>query len=107
MHGPIAKSGRLTALLVPYLRVLVPGLIVVGTFVLLVEMASFVTIGAEQGKSFKLGGVTHIDPFTLPPWLAAAAALAIAALWLRLEGRALRPVWGALSDEATRLGHVS
>jgi branched-chain amino acid transport system permease protein len=107
MHGPIARSGRGAALIVPYLRVLLPGLMAVGAFVLLVEMASFVTIGAEQGKSFKLGGATHIDPFTLPPWLAAAAALVVAIVWLRLEARALGRVWDGLSDEARRLGHAS
>jgi len=106
-HAPIARSGRLAALLLPYLRVLVPGVIAVGTFVLLVEMASFVTIGAEQGKSFKLGGVTHIDPFTLLPWLVAGVALVIAALWLRLETRAFGRAWDALSHAAKRLGHDS
>ena len=73
----------------------------------MVEMASFVTIGAEQGKSFKLGGVTHIDPFTLPPWLLRQQALAIAALWLRLESRAFGQVWDVLSEEAKRLGQAS
>jgi branched-chain amino acid transport system permease protein len=107
MHGPIARSGRVAALIVPYLRVLLPGLMMVGAFVLLVEMASFVTIGAEQGKSFKLGGAMHIDPFTLPPWVVAAAALVVATSWLRLEARALGRVWDGLSDEAKRLGQAS
>jgi len=107
VHAPIARSGRLAALLLPYLRVLVPGVIAVGTFVLLVEMASFVTIGAEQGKSFKLGGVTHIDPFTLLPWLVAGVAFVIAALWLRFETRAFGRAWDALSHAAKSLGHDS
>ena len=107
MHGPIVRNGRLSALLVPYLRVLVPGLVVVGAFVLLVEMASFVTIGAQQGKSFKIGGLAHIDPFTLPPWLASAIALLVAALWLRLEARPFARVWDALNEEAKRPGQPS
>jgi branched-chain amino acid transport system permease protein len=105
LHAPIARSGRLAALVVPYLRVLIPGSISVGAFVVLVEMASFVTIGAEQGKSFKLGGVTHIDPFTVPPWLVALVTLAIAPVWLRFEAIAFGRVWDALSDEAKQLGH--
>jgi branched-chain amino acid transport system permease protein len=106
MHGPIARSGRIAALIGPYLRVLLPGLTAVATFVLLVEMASFVTIGAEQGKSFKLGGILHIDPFTVLPWMAATAVFAIAAAWLRLEARAFGHVWDELSEEAKRLGQT-
>jgi branched-chain amino acid transport system permease protein len=106
MHGPIARSGRLAALLVPYVRVLVPGLVLIFCFVLLIEMASFVTIGAEQGKSFKLSGFTHIDPFTWPPWLSTAAALLVAALWLRLEARAFGRVWDALSEVSKQPGRV-
>jgi len=107
MHGPIARSGLVAALIVPYLRVLLPGLMMVGAFVLLVEMVSFVAIGTEQGKSFKLGGAMHIDPFTLSPWVAAATALVIATVWLRLEARALGRVWDGLSDEAKRLEQAS
>ena len=107
MHGPIARSGRIAALIVPYLRVLMPGLAVIAAFVLLVEMASFVTIGAEQGKSFKLGGILHIDPFTAPPWMAAIAVFAIAAVWLRLEARAFGRVWDELSEAAKRLGQAT
>jgi branched-chain amino acid transport system permease protein len=107
VHGPIARSGRLKLLLVPYVRVLAPGLIAAGAFVLLVEMASFVTIGAGQGKAFKLGGVTHIDPITLPPWLAAVAAFVIAALWLRREATAFGRVWDALYDELKLMGRAS
>jgi hypothetical protein len=106
MHGPIARSGRIAALVGPYLRVLLPGLTAVAAFVLLVEMASFVTIGAEQGKSFKLGGILHIDPFTVLPWMAATAVFAIAAVWLRLEARAFGRVWDELSEEAKRLGQT-
>jgi branched-chain amino acid transport system permease protein len=107
IHGPIARSGRIAALIVPYLRVLFPGVTVVAVFVLLVEMASFVTIGAEQGKSFKLGGILHIDPFTVLPWMGAIAIFAVAAVWLRLEARAFGRVWDELSDEAKRLGQAT
>jgi branched-chain amino acid transport system permease protein len=99
MHGPIVRSGRLSALAVPYLRVLLPGLLLVGAFILLVEMASFVTIGAEQGKSFKLGGMMHIDPHAWAPWLVAAAAFVIGAVWLRQESRAFARVWESLSEQ--------
>ena len=54
-HAPIARIGRLRELVVPYLRILVPGLLSVFGFVLLIELASFTTIGAAQGKAFKIG----------------------------------------------------
>src|SRR6478736_84063 len=54
-HAPIARTGRLRELVVPYLRILVPGLISVFGFVLLVELASFTTIGVAQGKACKIG----------------------------------------------------
>jgi branched-chain amino acid transport system permease protein len=99
-HAPIARRGRLGRLAVPYLRVLVPGLLLVATFVLLVEMASFVTILAGQGKPFALGGVLRIDPFTALPWIAAPACLIVAGLWLRHEARAFARTWDAVSAAA-------
>ena len=44
------RAGRLPRLALPYLRIVVPGLAVVAGFVGLVELLSFLTIGAEQGK---------------------------------------------------------
>jgi branched-chain amino acid transport system permease protein len=49
-HGPIVRAGQLGRLAVPYLRVLVPGMLMVAGFVGLVELTSFLTIGAAQGK---------------------------------------------------------
>jgi branched-chain amino acid transport system permease protein len=101
-HAAIARSGRLGRLTVPYVRVLLPGLLLVAAFVLLVEMASFVTILAGQGKPFVLGSIAGIDPFAVPPWIAAAACLGVAGLWLRQEARAFGRVWDELSAAVTR-----
>ena len=51
------RSGRGARLAAPYARILVPGLLVAFGFVLLIELCSFLTIGAAQGKSFKLSAV--------------------------------------------------
>src|ERR1700760_4541905 len=56
-HGPIRQAGRLSSLTIPYLRLVIPSLGVVFGFVGLVELMSFLTIGAAQGK--KLGFVSH------------------------------------------------
>ena len=50
------RAGRFGRLLVPYLRVIVPALVMVLGFVGVVELASFLTIGAAQGKSLVLFG---------------------------------------------------
>ena len=98
-HTPIARSGRLRELTVPYVRLLVPGVVVVLGFVLLVELTSFMTIGAAQGKKFKLGAL-EIDPTTLPPWLLGAVALVAGGLWLRHEAGRFSQIWNQLLEQA-------
>src|ERR1700744_2137320 len=73
-HGPILGAGRFSRLLVPYLRVIVPGLLMVLGFVGFVELASFLTIGAAQGKVLVLFG-NKIDEHAVVPWLIAFACL--------------------------------
>ena len=51
MHGPIWRAGRLGRLAGPYLRLLPPALLLMLGFVLVIELCSFLTIGAAQGKS--------------------------------------------------------
>ncbi len=102
-HTPIVRIGRLRELIVPYIRVLLPGLLLVFGFVLLVELTSFTTIGAAQGKHFKIG-VYVVDPHTWFPWTLGAAALALGVAWLRLESRAFRRKWDALIEDAKAKG---
>lgn len=102
-HIPIARTGRMHELVVPYARILVPGLAIVFGFVLLVELASFTTIGVAQGKQFKIGAFA-VDPQTAFPWVLGFAALLIGALWLRFESRAFRRKWDALIEDAKAKG---
>jgi branched-chain amino acid transport system permease protein len=94
-HGPIVRAGQLGRLTVPYIRVLVPGILMVLGFVGLVELASFLTIGAAQGKSLVLFG-NKIDIHAAMPWLLATVLLLGGGIWLRLEARAFRRVWEGL-----------
>jgi branched-chain amino acid transport system permease protein len=94
-HGPIVRAGQLGRLTVPYLRVLVPGILMVSGFVGLVELTSFLTIGAAQGKSLVLFG-NKIDVHATLPWLLAAIGLVGGGFWLRLEARSFRRVWESL-----------
>src|SRR5262249_2637746 len=55
-HTPIARAGLLHRLTLPYLRILVPGLVMLFGFVGLVELLSFLTIGMAQGKRLSLLG---------------------------------------------------
>jgi branched-chain amino acid transport system permease protein len=97
-HGPIVSAGRFRKLLVPYARVLVPGAIMVLGFVGLVELASFLTIGAAQGKALVLFG-SKIDEHAVLPWLAAAVFLVGGGFWFSIEARAFRKVWEGIMAE--------
>lgn len=97
-HGPIVRAGRFGRLLVPYLRVLVPGLLMVLGFVGVVELASFLTIGAAQGKALVLFG-HKIDEHEATPWLVAFVSLAAGTFWFALEAKSFRRVWDGLMLE--------
>ena len=105
MHAPIWRSGRLGRLAGPYARVVAPGVVAVVGFVLLIELCSFLTIGAAQGKSFKLSGVT-IDPQHPKPWLIGALFLVVGGLVLWREGRRFRAAWEAVMEEIKGAGRA-
>jgi branched-chain amino acid transport system permease protein len=67
-------------------------------FVGLVELTSFLTIGAAQGKTLILFGHS-IDVHANLPWLLAAILLVGGGFWLRLEARVFRRVWDGLMIE--------
>ncbi len=97
-HGPIWRAGRLPRLLLPYLRLLLPGLASIAGFVGLVELLSFVTIGAEQGKHMVLFG-SPIDVTSPVPWSIAVSLLVIGGTWLRKESRRFARVWESVTDD--------
>jgi branched-chain amino acid transport system permease protein len=97
-HGPIVSAGRFGKLALPYVRVIVPGLIMVLGFVGVVELASFLTIGAAQGKSLVLFG-HKINESDIAPWLAAFVCLTGGTFWFAIEARSFRRVWDGLMAE--------
>jgi branched-chain amino acid transport system permease protein len=100
-HAPIKRAGRLGSLAVPYLRLVVPSVAAVLGFVGVVELMSFLTIGAAQGKKLVL--LAHpIDVHATMPWAISAACLILGALWLRWEAGAFHRVWENLSAEIRR-----
>ena len=52
--GLVWRAGRLSRLLVPYLRLLPAGIASLAGFVGVVELLSFLTIGAAQGRMERL-----------------------------------------------------
>jgi branched-chain amino acid transport system permease protein len=104
-HAPIARAGLLRRLLVPYLRIALPGLIVLFGFVGLVELLSFLTIGMAQGKKLTLFGQA-IDIAGAGPWLVTLVCLLGGGFWLTREGARFRQVWNSLIDIA-RPGEAS
>lgn len=105
MHVPIVRIGKLGELAVPYLRMLLPVVLCLVGFVLLVELASFTTIGASQGKAFSFLGQS-MDATSGMPWLVGFAALLLGGLWLRREGRTFARTWNALMELAKAQGGV-
>jgi branched-chain amino acid transport system permease protein len=97
-HGPIVRSGHFGRLAVPYIRVVVPGLLLVLGFVGLVELTSFLTIGAAQGKTLVLFG-RKIDVHAGLPWLLTTVLLLGGGFWLRIEARSFRRIWQGLMIE--------
>jgi branched-chain amino acid transport system permease protein len=97
-HDPIVRGGRFGRLIVPYAKVLVPGIVMVLGFVGLVELASFLTIGAAQGKTLVLFG-NKIDDHAPLPWLSAGLCLVGGGLWFGGEARSFRRVWQGLMLE--------
>ncbi len=97
-HKPIKDSGMLGRLTVPYLRLVLPGLALILGFVGIVELLSFLTIGAAQGKKLVLFG-NPIETGSAVPWGVIAALLVIGALWLTREARAFHRVWEAITSE--------
>ena len=91
-HGPIARAGRMGRLAVPYLRLLIPGGATLLGAVGLVEIASFVTIGAAQGKTLSVFG-HKIGVDDTMPWVIAFALLGVGGAWLRIEIRHFARVW--------------
>jgi branched-chain amino acid transport system permease protein len=84
---------------VPYLRILVPGLVMLLGFVGIVELLSFLTIGMAEGKQLILLG-HPIDVVSPVPWLVSAACLLGGCVWLTIEARLFKPVWDGLMEAA-------
>jgi branched-chain amino acid transport system permease protein len=98
-HAPIARAGLLRRLVVPYLRMFVPGAIILFGFVGLVELASFLTIGMAQGKRLALFGQA-IDIHSPVPWLVTISCLGAGGLWLSHESARFKRVWDGLIEIA-------
>ena len=97
-HGPVWRAGRLSRLLWPYLRLLPAGLATVAGFIGLIELLSFLTIGAEQGKHLMLFG-SPIDIASATPWAVATGLLVVGGVWLRKESQSFARVWETVTDD--------
>jgi branched-chain amino acid transport system permease protein len=97
-HAPIHQAGKMRVLLWPYVRVLVPGVLVVVGFVMLAELISYVTIGASQNKKLKVGALI-IDPSTAGPWIFGLLALVLGGWWLKRESGSFSKVWNSTLDQ--------
>jgi branched-chain amino acid transport system permease protein len=91
-HDPIRRGGLLRFLIVPYARLVIPSIALLLGFVGVVELMSFLTIGAAQGRKLVLFG-RPIDVHAAQPWIISLACLVIGGLWLRVEAGAFRRVW--------------
>jgi branched-chain amino acid transport system permease protein len=100
-HGPIKQAGRMGRLFVPYLRLVIPSLGVLLGFVGLVELMSFLTIGAAQGKKLVLFGGS-VDVHATLPWAISILSLLLGTVWLRWEAAGFHRIWESLTGEVRR-----
>jgi len=105
-HIPIARTGRLGELFVPYLRVIIPTLVMSLGFILFVELVIHHTINAAQGKKFGILGMRP-DPGSTLIWIVAIVGMIAGALWLRQAGRGFMTKWSALIEDAKTKGIMS
>jgi branched-chain amino acid transport system permease protein len=98
-HAPIARAGLLRRLVLPYVRIFVPGAFMLIGFVGLVELTSFLTIGMAQGKRLALFGHA-IDIYSPVPWLVTLACLVVGGVGLSHESKRFKRVWDGLMDIA-------
>jgi branched-chain amino acid transport system permease protein len=98
-HDPIRRTGRIGRLTVPYLRLVIPSLALLLGFVGLVELMSFLTIGAAQGKKLVLFG-NAIDVHATLPWAISGGSLLLGGLWLKFEAAGFHRVWESLTADA-------
>lgn len=104
-HAPLVRAGRLRGLAVPYLRLAVPALFTLLGFVALVEMISFATIGASEGKHLSLLGISP-DVYAPRAWVVMLGWTALALAWLTLEGRRFHGVWNGLMTGLAPVGRA-
>jgi branched-chain amino acid transport system permease protein len=97
LHRPLWRAGRMRALALPYLRVSAPALVAIAGFVLLVELCSLATIGAQEGKAIHLFGQA-LDPASPAPWAGAVALLLVGAAVARRQSRAFAARWATLAE---------
>ena len=67
----------------------------------LVELMSFLTIGAAQGRKLVLFG-GPVDVHAVLPWAVSVAALLLGGVWLRFEAAGFHRVWEGLMAGARR-----
>jgi branched-chain amino acid transport system permease protein len=97
-HAPLTRGRRLGRLTVPYLRMVPGGLGVLLGFVGLVELLSFLTIGAAQGKKLVLFG-SAIDVHSPVAWAISIGLLVFGAAWLRYEAVGFHKIWEDLTAD--------
>jgi len=100
-HRPFWEARRLSALILPYLRIVPPALVAVLGFVGLVELCTSATIGSHQGKALQLFH-HEIDTSSPQAWVIAAALLLGGLLVTRYQSRVFATTWSTLTAETTQ-----
>ncbi len=98
-HRPFWEAGRMSSLVLPYLRIVPTAFVSVLGFVALVELCTFATIGASQGKALQLFH-HEIDTASPHAWVVAVALLLGGLMLTRSQSRGFATAWSALAAEA-------
>lgn len=103
MHRPAWRAGAFWSLLPSYALLLLPAALVAGGLILMVEMLAHWGLKSVEGPVMRSFGVAY-NYKTWPPWLAAAAAIAIGGLLVRVVWPRVVAAWDRAQETARAKG---
>ena len=96
MHGPALRGGQIGKLVPSYALAIVPCALIVGGFILLIELAHHMLVKAQaDGPMAHVFGLT-LNGATIWPWAVAIAAIALGFVLMRWVRPMLEAAWSAV-----------
>jgi branched-chain amino acid transport system permease protein len=98
MNVRVALAGKFKRLVLPYLGLIVTGVIALAGAAMLIEMAYHMQLNAALGPMVPLAGF-ELDTSHAPAWIGATAALVIGLALFEVVRRRFARAWGSAQEE--------